>query len=86
MINHRYSHYRRNQKPTRTVLGVNVETIASTSGTMSGVSVSSAKIRAENGFAVKYSTAVEIVEAFNNILATQKKPPITMVDLDINLE
>jgi hypothetical protein len=42
--------------------------------------------RAENGFAVKYSTAVEIVEAFNNILATQKKPPITMVDLNINLE
>jgi hypothetical protein len=42
--------------------------------------------RAENGFAVKYSTAVEIVGAFNNILATQKKPPITMVDLNINLE
>ena len=42
--------------------------------------------RAERGFAVKYSTAVEIVEAFNNILALQRKSPVTMADLDINLE
>jgi hypothetical protein len=42
--------------------------------------------RAESGFAVKYSTAVEIVETFNNILALQKKTPVTMADLDINLE
>ncbi len=42
--------------------------------------------RAESGLAVKYSTAVEIVEAFNNILALQKKSPVTMADLDINLE
>ena len=42
--------------------------------------------RAESGFAVKYSTAVEIVGAFNNILALQRKSPVTMADLDINLE
>ncbi len=64
------------------ILGVSRDDIVRNSKTLT----LSTYRRAENGLAVKYSTAVEIVETFNNILADQKKPPISMADLDINLE
>lgn len=42
--------------------------------------------RAEDGFPVKYSSAQEIKDAINDLLAERGLPPVSLEKLGINLE
>lgn len=69
-------------KEIRESLGVTQEILARRTRKVSMRTV----VNAENGKAIKYSTAMDILSAINSLLAERDQQPLTLDDLELNLE
>jgi predicted transcriptional regulator len=64
----------------RDELGVSQEAVARRTSLTTGT-----YRRAEDGYAVKYSTAQDILQAINSFQKEQNKPELSLDDLSLNL-
>jgi DNA-binding XRE family transcriptional regulator len=69
-------------KEIRESLGVTQEMVARRTSRVSMRTY----VNAENGKAIKYSTAMDILNALNSLLAERNRQPLTLDDLGLNLE
>jgi DNA-binding XRE family transcriptional regulator len=69
-------------KEIRESLGVTQEIVARRTSKVSMRTF----VNAENGKAIKYSTAMDILSAINSLLAERNRQPLTLDDLELNLE